>query len=267
MSWNTSKPAAASICGHQRPGTSESRGTQAPRSSTSSNHPTSLAATTTTSAITACGRSLAAMRRARRADADTATTADSSVANPPSRCVVTTCGHSFSVTVHMPNARLHDHEQQQRKRQRKRHVLGARPRIASDRHEQNQQSQRAGEVPMHHLRPRLVGLERRVRESRLRRLDVGGRARNGQIAVASGPIGTSEPRILQSRVCAEHDDCERKHHADRGTPRRTSRTTHRAPCRSANVRDLQQLLQILQNRFARIAIVVAQHEFPNGSTM
>ncbi|MNE59647.1 hypothetical protein D3C80_1547570 [compost metagenome] len=26
------------------------------------------------------------------------------VVNPPSRCAVTTCGQSFSVTVHMPNA-------------------------------------------------------------------------------------------------------------------------------------------------------------------
>ena len=82
--------------------------------------------------------------------------------------------------------------------------------------------------------------------------------------VAAGPVGTTESRIHQTRVGAEHDDGECEHDTDCASRRNVATATTRVrptvDRASANLRHLQQLLQILEHRFARIAVRIAQHD-------
>jgi hypothetical protein len=100
--------------------------------------------------------------------------------------------------------RYHEYQQQEWQLERLRRLMAMSPGLQGD--DEDEKAQGAGEVAMHHFRPGLLVLERRIGEGRLGRCNLLAGVGPQHVAITAGPVGAAEPCIFQAREGAEHHD-------------------------------------------------------------
>ena len=117
---------------------------------------------------------------------------------------------------------------------------------------------------MDHLAPRLADIQRRVWIGRL----CSGillRAAGREMPVAARPVRAAESAAVRRTYAPS--TTTKQHSRSAASVEAADHGFHCARTRSSDVRELQQLLQILQQALRIVAGVVAHHQLPSGSTM